>query len=121
MRYMLCIFVLIWVASTSAWGGEADVLAVDIKKTGGNFYDFSVTVRHADEGWNHYADRWEVVAPNGDVLATRVLAHPHEDEQPFTRSLGNVQIPAGIRRVTVRAHDSLHEYGGREVTVAVPR
>jgi len=38
---------------------------------------FSVTVRHNDEGWNHYADLWEVVDPeSGKIFARCVLAHP---------------------------------------------
>ena len=43
-----------------------------------------VTVQHADTGWDHYADAWEVLAPDGTVLGTRTLLHPHTDEQPFT-------------------------------------
>jgi hypothetical protein len=101
--------------------GEADVLRVKVKQTGASVYRFEVTLSHKDEGWNHYADKWDVVAPDGTVLATRVLYHPHVDEQPFTRSLSGVKIPAGIEKVTIRAHDSLHEYGGRVVTVKVPR
>jgi hypothetical protein len=27
-----------------------------------------VTIRHADQGWNHYADRYEVVGPQGEVV-----------------------------------------------------
>ena len=63
----------------------------------------NITVRHDDEGWEHYADRWEVVAPDGTVLASRTLYHPHVDEQPFTRSLNGLVIPKGIMRVRVRA------------------
>jgi hypothetical protein len=100
--------------------GEADVLTVDLIETAERVYTFSVTVQHADEGWDHYADRWEIVAPDGQVLATRVLLHPHVDEQPFTRSLGNVAIPQGIDTVEVRAHDSVHGLGGTTVAVALP-
>lgn len=50
----------------------------------------------------------------GEVLATRVLHHPHVGEQPFTRSLSGVAIPAGIQRVRVRARDSVYGFGGRE-------
>jgi hypothetical protein len=60
-------------------------------------------------------------APDGTVLASRVLLHPHETEQPFTRSLGGVTIPEGIERVTVRAHDTVHAYGGTELEVELPR
>jgi hypothetical protein len=51
--------------------------------TGSGVYRFSVTVRHADEGWDHYADRWEVLTSDGTLLATRTLYHPHVNEQPF--------------------------------------
>jgi hypothetical protein len=49
-----------------------------------------------------------------------VLLHPHVNEQPFTRSLGNVKVPAGIDRVIIRARDSLHGWGGREFEVTLP-
>lgn len=100
--------------------GEADVVGVEVTPEGGGTYRFEVTVRHADEGWDHYADAWDVVAPDGTVLGTRELLHPHENEQPFTRSLTGVAIPDGITEVTVRAHDSVHAYGGAEMTVTVP-
>ena len=79
---------------------------------------FEVTVRHNDEGWNHYADLWQVVEhESGSVIAERVLAHPHETEQPFTRGLGDIDIPKGTSVVTVRARCNVHGYGGREVLV----
>ena len=104
-----------------ALAGEADVLDVRISRSGAGTYSFAVTVRHGDTGWDHYADRWEVVAPDGTVLGTRVLLHPHEHEQPFTRSTSGVRIPDGIETVTVRAHDSVDGLGGIEMSVAVPR
>ena len=62
-----------------------------------------------------------MLAPDGTVLGTRVLVHPHETEQPFTRSLGGVEIPETVAEVTLRAHDSVHGYGGKEVTVRLTR
>lgn len=82
---------------------------------------FAVTVEHDDNGWEHYANRWEVLTPEGDVLATRVLAHPHDNEQPFTRSLGGVKIPKALTEVLVRAHDSRHKLGGKESRVTLPQ
>lgn len=64
----------------------------------------SVTIRHADTGWDHYADGWAVLAPDGTQLGYRKLLHPHETEQPFTRSLSGIAIPAGIDHVLIRAH-----------------
>jgi hypothetical protein len=104
----------------TAQAGEADVVAAEAVPEGSGIWRFHVTVAHGDTGWQHYADKWDVVAPGGAVLGTRVLLHPHEAEQPFTRSLGGVKIPAGIDAVVLRAHDSEHGYGGTELTVELP-
>ncbi len=121
MKLSNILFTGMLLISTAVYAGEADVIEVDVKQTGGDTYFFKVTVRHADEGWDHYADKWDVVAPDGTVLGTRTLYHPHVDEQPFTRSLSDVKISESITEVTVRAHDSVHKYGGKTVKVAVPR
>lgn len=104
----------------TAVAGEAGVVAAKASAADDGSYRFEVTVRHADQGWKHYADRWDVLAPDGTVLATRVLLHPHVGEQPFTRSLSGVRIPPGIVKVSVRAHDSVHGYGGETAIVTVP-
>ena len=106
--------------ASTALAGEADVVGVKVAKTGEHVYRFDVTVRHDDTGWDHYADRWDVSTVDGEVLGVRELAHPHEDEQPFTRSLSGVAIPAEVDQVVVRAHDKVHGFGGKEMTVAVP-
>ncbi|MEP1208001.1 MAG: hypothetical protein ABJM29_18430 [Rhizobiaceae bacterium] len=106
-------------AVSTAGAGEVDVTDVKVRKTGANTYRFDVTLKHADTGWDHYANKWEVVAPDGTVLGTRVLAHPHVEEQPFTRSLGGVKIADGIKQVTIRGGDSVHELGGVEMKVSL--
>ncbi len=121
MRIWICGLVAVMTAGVSASAGEADVLDVEVSRSSAGTYSFSVTVRHDDTGWDHYADRWEVVAPDGTVLGTRVLLHPHEHEQPFTRSQSGIRIPDGIETVTIRAHDSVDGFGGVEKSVAVPR
>ncbi len=100
--------------------GEADVVKVDAKKTGSNTYHFSVTVLHKDTGWDHYADGWDIVGSDGTVFKTRTLHHPHVNEQPFTRSLSGVVIPPQVKSITVRAHDSVHKYGGKVITLELP-
>lgn len=103
------------------WPGQTDVLEASVvpSSTGAGF-DVSVTLRHADSGWDHYANHWEVIGPDGRVLATRTLLHPHVNEQPFTRGLVNVEIPPTTTWVRIRGHDLVHGYGGREVTLSVP-
>ena len=77
----------------------------------GAVWRVEVTLSHPDTGWEHYADKWVVLTPDGQVLGERVLLHPHEDEQPFTRSLGGVAIPPGTDEVLVQAEDSVHGPG----------
>lgn len=115
------IAVAIIASPLAALAGETDVVDVDVTRAADGTYRFDVTVSHADEGWNHYADAWEVVAADGTVLGTRELLHPHVDEQPFTRALSGVRIPDGIDTVTVRAHDSVHGFGGATMDVDIPR
>ena len=68
----------------------------------------SVTLAHPDTGWDHYADAWEVLSLDGESLGVRELAHPHVEEQPFTRSL-SVDLPGdGPWEVLIRARDSVH-------------
>ena len=106
--------------ASSLHANEVEVVSVKVHP-GSNGYRFDVTLRHADTGWEHYTNKWDVVAPDGTVLGTRVLYHPHVDEQPFTRSLGGVKIPAGITSVTIRAHDLAHKYGGKKITINLPK
>ena len=109
-------------AAASAVAGEVEVVGVEIRaQQGEDRFAFDVRLSHADTGWDHYADRWEVLAPDGTVLGTRVLHHPHVEEQPFTRSLSEVLIPAEVTTVTVRGHDSVHGFGETEKSVEVPR
>ncbi len=98
----------------------ADVVGVAVTRAADGTYAFDVTVRSDETGWDKYADRWQVLAPDGTVLATRELAHPHVEEQPFTRSVDGVAVPAALRTVRVRAHDSVEGWGGAEVTVTLP-
>ena len=113
--------VILLSAASLASAGEADVVEVEATQQGGDTWRFSVTIRHDDTGWDHYADRWDVVGPDGNVYGERVLAHPHVNEQPFTRSLSGVKIPTEVDRVTLRANDSVHGLGGAEMSVELPR
>lgn len=119
MRVSVALFPLLLAPLAPGHAGEADVLDAEVSCNG--HCRFSVTVEHADEGWDHYANKWEIVDADGEVIGVRELAHPHVSEQPFTRSLGGVELPAGIQSVTIRAHDSVHGYGGKELTVTIPR
>jgi hypothetical protein len=117
-----CLLALLALAAGApAVAGEADVVDAELRRQADGSYTAEVTLRHDDAGWDHYADRWEVLSPEGAVLATRTLHHPHVEEQPFTRSLSGIDIPETLSRVRLRAHDSVHGYGGIEIEMQVPR
>ncbi len=100
--------------------GCADVIDATIE-LGSTGFNFDVTVSSADTGWDKYADAWVVRGPEGEVLGERVLTHPHENEQPFTRSLSDVIIPSGVDEITIAARDSVLGFCGSVVVLEVPR
>ena len=93
-------------------------VVVTIEKAGS--YRFDVTVRSADTGWDKYADAWEVRDEQSRVLGERVLSHPLESEQPFTRRLTGVQIPEEVGELTIAARDSVLGFCGEVFILAVP-
>lgn len=74
-----------------------------------NSYTFAVTVSSPDTGCDRYADWWEVITPEGELIYRRVLLHSHVDEQPFRRTGGTVAIQPQ-REVIVRVHMSPDGY-----------
>ncbi|MEP0322511.1 hypothetical protein [Bauldia litoralis] len=118
MRGVVLGFILVLLPAVSL-AGEADVIDVVATPESGGTWRFDVTVRHDDAGWDHYADAWEVRAVEGTVLGTRTLLHPHDTEQPFTRSLSGVAIPEGTTEVEVAAHDKVHAFGGATMRVSL--
>jgi len=100
----------------AALAGDVAVMKVRFEQRGDRWH-VNTTLRHADTGWEHYADTWRVVDERGRILGTRTLYHPHEDEQPFTRSLNNLRIPAGTYIVFVEAHDKVHGWSKQRVRV----
>lgn len=108
-----------FIANGTLIAGEADVEHVEIKALGQGSFRVDVTLRHEDSGWDHYANRWDILDETGKVIGTRVLYHPHVNEQPFTRSL-TLQIPDSVKIVTIEAHDLVHMSGGKTFDAEVP-
>jgi hypothetical protein len=118
MRFLLIACLLL---AQGALAGEADVVDVKVRRSSAGTYDFDITVKSVDKGWDYYADAFEVLGPDGRVLGRRILLHPHETEQPFTRDLYGVSIPAGVTQVTVRARHKPKGYEGATLSVTLPR
>ena len=95
---LLLLGVVLMTQTAIASANEAKVLGVS---TSGP--TFSVTISSPDTGCDRYADWWEVITPDGELIYRRVLMHSHVNEQPFTRSGGPVNV-AGDRPLIVRVH-----------------
>ncbi len=88
----------------------ADVVSVEaVREVGG--YRFAVGLASPDVGCEQYADWWEVVSEDGELIYRRPLGHSHVDEQPFVRSGGPVEIEADTQ-VWIRGHMHPTGYGG---------
>lgn len=96
--------------------GDVDIIAAEFKQRAGA-WTVHVTLLHADTGWDHYADGWRVVDEKGAVLGHRVLYHPHVNEQPFSRSLSDIKIPAELTTVFVEAHDKVHGWSANKLKI----
>jgi hypothetical protein len=97
-----------------------DVVSVKVQFRGPGVFDFDVTVSSPYDTAQRYADAFRVQGRDGVVYGERKLLHDHADEQPFTRDLHGVPIPAGVKVVVVQARDQRHGYGGRTVEVVLP-
>ena len=105
---------------TAAAADPARIEAVEAHERADGWV-ISVTLRHADTGWEDYADGWRVELPDGTVLARRDLEHPHVTEQPFTRSRTGIAIPEGVETVHVRARTVVEGWDNRTVALTLPR
>ncbi len=122
-------FVILWMACCSSDANNValnPIVEVEIPKTTGgtaevtqvtvsgedNQFSFSVTISSPDVGCNQYANWWEVLDMEGNLLYRRILAHSHVTEQPFTRVGGPVAISENIE-VYIRAHMNTTSYGSQ--------
>lgn len=103
MLKKLCFALMLMISPAFAEPPRVDNVAA--KQSSNDTWRFDVTITHPDTGWDHYADAWRVLDMDGNQLGIRELAHPHVEEQPFTRSLSGVRIPEGTKKVQVQARD----------------
>ena len=82
---------------------NAEIVEVKAELNPAQKYNLTVTIKHADTGWEHYANAWRVYSLEGKLIGERVLYHPHVKEQPFTRTLRDIPIPANLSEVMIIA------------------
>ena len=118
LRYVLIPF--LGLAGPFAAHAADPVIEQATEEPSGDTWRFSVTISHPDTGWEHYADGWRVLDMAGNELGLRVLAHPHVNEQPFTRSLAGVRLPAGTTQVQIQARCNLDGWAATTTVIDLP-
>lgn len=98
------------------FASDIEIVKVKLTKQTGT-WRADVTLNHADTGWKHYADAWRLVDEKGSVIGKRTLYHPHVNEQPFTRSLYDFQIPINTKMIFVEAHDLNRGWSANKVKI----
>ena len=102
--------------SSSVFASDVEIVKVVLTKNTGT-WRADVTLNHADTGWKHYADAWRLVDEKGNEIGKRTLYHPHVNEQPFTRSLGGIQIPSDKNIIFIEAHDLNRGWSSNKVKI----
>lgn len=120
MKIIRLLFIALLTPLPNVMANEVEVVRTEFTRQGATWH-VSTTLRHGDTGWDHYADAWRVVDSAGKELGKRVLYHPHEDEQPFTRSQSGIGIPEDVTVVFVEAHDKKHGWNNQRVRVDLSR
>lgn len=97
-----------------------DVVGATAVEAADGTWSFSVTLSSPYDTPERYADAWRVLGPDGTVYGIRELAHDHQNEQPFTRSLSGVEIPDDVSIVTIEGRDQVSRWGGATLEVSLP-
>ena len=115
-------------ASASTSGQEVeqrhpDVLDASVDCSSADGCSAEATLSSPYDTPERYADAWRVRAVDdpASVYGVRELLHDHASEQPFTRSLRGLEVPADVDEVVVEGRDLVHGWGGDTVVVRVRR
>jgi hypothetical protein len=111
--YLIIIGLLL---TSSVFANDVEIVKVVLTNQNGT-WRADVTLKHADAGWDHYADAWRIVDDKGNELGKRTLYHPHVNEQPFTRSLSSFHISSDKKIIFIEAHDKKHGWSTNRVRI----
>jgi hypothetical protein len=97
-----------------------DVVAGRLVPSGAGRYDVTVSLSSPYDTRFRFADGWRVLTSRGDFLGERWFHRHHAFEQPWTRTLRGIRIPADVDEVVLEGHDVMYGYGGGAYFLRVP-
>lgn len=118
IKKLLIVIGLLFTASVFA--NDVEIVKVVLTSQTGT-WRADVTLKHADAGWDHYADAWRLVDDKGNEIGKRTLYHPHVNEQPFTRSLSSFHIKSDKKVIFIEAHDKKHGWSPNKVKIIMSK
>ena len=128
-RYLGALAIAVTIAGVSMQAAQSaglmnqkypDVIDVRVHVRSDGLFDFDATISSPYDTPQRYADAFRVMSPKGVQFGERTLFHDHASEQPFTRDLYGVTIPAEINTVVIQARDKKYGYGGKTLHVTLP-
>ncbi len=109
----LLLAVLSGLSTATLAGAEAPKVASASIVPEGDGWTVRAVIRHPDSGWDHYASGWQVLAPDGTVLAFAEITHPHLDGEPIQEELTGIQLPQGVDHLMIRVRCTLDGWSAR--------
>jgi hypothetical protein len=95
---------------------EVEITKVELEPTGST-WTVHVTLRHDDQGFEHYANGWRLVDAKKNVIAAQELYHPHDKKKSFTDSKANIKIPSQTKLVFLEAQAKPHGWSKQRVRI----
>jgi hypothetical protein len=106
--------------SAPAFADAPDVVSAKVAQDGGR-WTVTVVLSHEDTGWDHFADGFAVLLPDGTKIGYGELSHPHTGQDTFSASLTGLRIPDGTPFVLIRTRCNLVGWAAESVPVDLPR
>ena len=84
-----------------------------------DLFTFQVMISSPYASAERHTDAVRVIGDDGVVYGILELTHPHAGQQPFSRTLRDVEIPESVTKVIIEGRDSTYGWGGEVVTLAI--
>lgn len=118
MRSLIALLTLLW---SFPAGADAPVIAAADAQLDGGRWTVTVTLKHRDSGWDHFATGLAVLAPDGSRIGSLDLTRPNVGKSRFTARITGLKVPPGTEFVLIRSRCSLVGWAAEPVRVDLPQ
>lgn len=112
----ICFVIVSLALSSPLLAKEVEISKVELEPTSAT-WTVHVTLRHDDEGYDHYVNGWRIVDAKKNVLASQEIYHPHNKKKSFTDNKSNITIPKDAKIIFLEAQAKPHGWGKQRVRI----